>query len=237
MPEQARDGFPDRPTVDQTRWRVTRREVIKQGGAVGALVVLPTGLLEDHREPAVIHRQFFSAEQVRTVEAVTARLIPSDSNGPGAQEALVWRYIDRLLVGPMNTYHGPTNPSSTLQKAYTAGLAALDAYATKTRGSAFADLSPTDQDAVLSAMEMNEATGFTPNSKAFFSLIRQHTIEGMFGDPYYGGNASFAGWNLIGFPGISLMYSREEQKLGVTVPKAHKSVTQIGFFGKDREGM
>jgi hypothetical protein len=40
-----------------------------------------------------------------------------------------------------------------------------------------------DQDAVLSHMEKNIATGFTPNSATFFNLVRMHTLQGTFCDP------------------------------------------------------
>ena len=33
-------------------------------------------------------------------------------------------------------------------------------------------------------------------------LVRAHTIQGTFCDPYYGGNANFVGWDLIGYPGV-----------------------------------
>ena len=36
----------------------------------------------------------------------------------------------------------------------------------------------------------------------FFNMVRTHTLQGTFGDPYYGGNANFVGWDLIGYPGI-----------------------------------
>ena len=34
-------------------------------------------------------------------------------------------------------------------------------------------------------------------------MVRTHTLQGTFGDPYYGGNANFVGWDLIGFPGFA----------------------------------
>jgi gluconate 2-dehydrogenase gamma chain len=58
------------------------------------------------------------------------------------------------------------------------------------------------QDAVLTDMEKNVATGFIPNAAAFFNLVRAHAIQGTFCDPYYGGNANFVGWDLIGYPGL-----------------------------------
>src|SRR5579862_859023 len=179
----------------------------------------------------------FTSDEALTVEAVIERLIPSDASGPGAKEALVVRYIDWLLTTPMNLYHGVNNPQSNLRDAYAAGLQALDAYATANQGDRFVHLGPAQQDAVLTALQTNAATGFTPNSHTFFSLMRQHALEGMFADPYYGGNANFDGWNLIDFPGVKLSYTADEQKLDVSIKKSGKGTTQYALFGNDRKGM
>ena len=64
-------------------------------------------------------------------------------------------------------------------------------------------------------MEKNVATGFTPNAAAFFALVRTHTIQGTFCDPYYGGNANFVGWDLIGYPGIRMAVTADEQRMKV----------------------
>jgi hypothetical protein len=34
----------------------------------------------------------------------------------------------------------------------------------------------------------------------------------MFGDPYYGGNANFAGWDLIGYPGVRTQVTAADQQ-------------------------
>ena len=52
-----------------------------------------------------------------------------------------------------------------------------------------------------------------PNSATFFELARMHTIQGTFCDPYYGGNANFFGWDLIGYPGIRMAVDEDEQRL------------------------
>src|SRR5262245_47736634 len=56
-----------------------------------------------------------TATEMDTLEAVVARLIPSDELGPGAKEARAARYIDRALGGAL----------ATSRQAYAAGLAAL----------------------------------------------------------------------------------------------------------------
>ncbi len=48
-----------------------------------------------------------------------------------------------------------------------------------------------------------------PRPRAFFDTLRTHTMEGMFADPVYGGNKDFAGWQLVGFPGVQLIYTHE----------------------------
>src|SRR5207237_2899803 len=125
------------------------------------------------------------------LEAIVERLIPTDASGPGAKEARAAHYIDRALGGAL----------AGSREAYRAGLAALDRYSRSSRGAAFVELSPTDQDSVLIDIETGAPTagsGFTGSSAAFFSMVRSHTIQGTFCDPYYGGNANFVGWDLIG---------------------------------------
>src|SRR5258708_12842036 len=90
-----------------------------------------------------------------------------------------------------------------------------DVYAQAKKGAPFAKLTAQDQDSVLADLEKNVATGFTPNAAAFFTLVRAHTIQGTFCDPYYGGNANFVGWDLIGYPGIPPPGAADQQPMKV----------------------
>ncbi len=81
-----------------------------------------------------------------------------------------------------------------------------------TRGKAFMQLSDRDKDSVLMDVEGGQATGFTGSSAQFFGMVLGHTRQGMFGDPYYGGNANFVGWDLLGYPGVRTMVSPADQK-------------------------
>ena len=103
------------------------------------------------------------------------------------------------------------------------GLNATNAYAMKSHGKNFADLTPEMQDMVITAVEGGQAEGFT-NSRAFFTRIRRLTLEGAFSDPYYGGNTNFAGWDLIGYPGPRLAVGPEEQQIKVTIKPVRMSV-------------
>lgn len=145
----------------------------------------------------------FPPPQLRLIEAFVDRLIPADANGPGARECGVATYINRSFAGPL------TEEKPALVK----GLAAVDSIARTTHNAAFAELSPDKQDAILTAIENNDAPGFTPDSRTFFYRMRQLALEGMFGDPFYGGNRGFAGWDLIRYPGPRMAVSAEDQRL------------------------
>jgi len=181
--------------------------------------------LHDHtmaaaREPL----ENLTATEADLLEAICARLIPTDANGPGATEARAVHYIDRALGGALA-------PS---RQAYTAGLAALDRYSRSSRGKPFTELAPIDQDSVLIDVETGAATGFTGSSAAFFALVLNHTHQGTFGDPYYGGNANFVGWDLVGYPGVRTMVSAaDQQRLEKNDLKTnHKSAYDYESFTK-----
>ncbi len=42
-------------------------------------------------------------------------------------------------------------------------------------------------------------------------MVKNHVWEAMFGDPHYGGNRDFAGWDLVGYPGPRLGVGPEDQ--------------------------
>jgi len=161
-----------------------------------------------------------TATETVTLEAIVARLIPSDANGPGALEAGAARYIDRALGDAF----------ANLRGVYAAGLAALNAYASQKEGRPFAKLAPEQQDGVLRDLEQNRATGFASGSAAFFELVLEHTLEGTFGDPHYGGNKNFIGWNLVGYPGIHLAVTAEQQRMDAVVQPERRSAYDLGAF-------
>src|SRR5690349_5766600 len=170
---------------DPLRAQLSRRQLLKRAGLVGAAAMAtPIGTLVP--SPAVAQSaaqgqsaigrgrvwETLSGAEAETLEAITARLIPSDANGPGALEAQAARYIDRALGGALAFSHD----------AYRSGLAAIDGYARMSKGSPFAKLSAADQDAILRDMEANVASGFVPDAATFFNLVRAHTIQGTFCD-------------------------------------------------------
>ena len=185
---------------------ISRRALLKLAGA--AAIAQTVRLRADATSDAAT----LTPSEAGTLDAVCARLIPTDENGPGAREAQAWRYIDRALGG----FLAPS------RQTYATGLADLDRRAMEMRGLPFAALQSADQDAVLHAIEA------TP----FFALVRTHTIQGTFCDPFYGGNANFVGWDLLGYPGVRTIVTADEQKMGITLKPNHKSAYDYAMFHK-----
>jgi gluconate 2-dehydrogenase gamma chain len=189
---------------------VTRRTVIASAAFIpiaalkGAPQAAPAPATAAALAPAL------SPAERRILDAFIDRLIPADANGPGAVQCGAGDYIDRCLADYL-----AAEKASIMN-----GLAALNTYARSSQGGAFADLSAEKRDAVLSAIDNNQA----PNLRAFFDRAQRLTLEGMFSDPYWGGNKNFAGWDLIRYPGARLAVGPEDQKMKTAPAPVRKSV-------------
>lgn len=181
---------------------ISRRDLLKAAAVAPVGRVLWTSVGDAASQGPGLQPETLTAREMEILNAIAARLIPNDALGPGAVEAGATHYIDRALGGAL----------ASSRPAYSAGLAALDRYAQSSRGKAFIDLPPTDQDSVLIDVETGAATGFTGSSAQFFAMVLGHTHQGMFGDPYYGGNKDFAGWDLLNYPGVRTMVTATDQK-------------------------
>ena len=170
---------------------------------------------------------------------------PAEAGHPGARECGVTGYIDAMLGalnwlvhpgeadealapapvifagGPWSSRHapGPDRMASPIvpdpvarrawhrriagwQIQYTAGIGALD----KAAGGDFTKASPADQDKILADARM----------KTFLALLFEHTIEGMYAAPEYGGNRDLAGWKEINYLG-------DVQPAGYTADEVERS--------------
>ena len=165
--------------------------------------------------------RFFDPDEAAFVEAAVARLIPADHNGPGALETGVPLFIDRQLGGPFGHgdhfyLGGPWAKGSDTQgyqnrmtpaQLYRAGVRAANAWTrSQFGGKALRDLVLQDQDTTLKSMESGHAQFDGVESKTFFAMLLQNTMEGFFADPIYGGNKDMASWKMIGFPGARYDY-------------------------------
>jgi gluconate 2-dehydrogenase gamma chain len=107
---------------------------------------------------------FFTEHEWATVEAATARIIPTDHH-PGAREAKVVRFIDRMLAGTQFIFPAADGNGflrmegleeeawreriETRRTFYRDGIRELDALAEARHGHPFIDLDDDAQDAVL----------------------------------------------------------------------------------------
>jgi Gluconate 2-dehydrogenase subunit 3 len=74
------------------------------------------------------------------------------------------------------------------RQQYRQGIEALDGLAS---GGDFTKATQADQDRILAGEALSE----------FRPLLFEHTIEGLYANPEYGGNRGLAGWRDIGYPG------------------------------------
>ena len=208
---------------------LSRREMLKRAAAAGAVTAVPQGALAQGLSAAGTPEPFenLTTGQSQILEAIVARLIPSDESGPGALEASAARYIDRALGGAF----------AELQSLYAAGLEAVDAHARDTAGRPFAELDGDAQDAVLGDLEQNVGEGFEPDSASFFDMVLQHTIEGTFADPNDGGNRDFIGWEMLGYPGLRLAVAEDQQAMDARPEMTRLSAYDLPMFDSpDGEG-
>jgi hypothetical protein len=200
-----------------------RRAIIAALPVVAALpVAAGLAACTSPRQPQRADLDFFTEHQAAVVEAATARIAPgpqddpAEAGHPGAREANVTGYIDSMLGalddqdilagGPWSNRHTsgpdlmarfiPLDPVARIawryrligwQDQYAKGISQLD----KLAGGDFTKKPPAQQDKILVNQSVSE----------FTSLLFEHTIEGLYASPEYGGNRNLTGWKEIGFPG------------------------------------
>ena len=136
------------------------------------------------------------------LRAVCERLFPADDSGVGAVDAGATAYIERALA----------TDYAAMLPLYVFGLGLLEDRARVRHGAAFVSLTPEAQDALLHEFESQPPT---TAERDFFEAVRDHTIEGLFGDPSWGGNRERVGWSLIGYRTPRLTWGEEDQAISL----------------------
>jgi gluconate 2-dehydrogenase gamma chain len=171
---------------------------------------------------------FLNLEEAAFVEALVDHMVPADELSPKGTDIGINIYIDRALAGawgngdrlymqgpwkrgvPSQGYQLPLTPA----QFYRAGIGATNAHCRKTYGNKrFDQLTEAQRQEVLVALSGGRINfdGGLP-SRAFWGMVYQTVMEGMFSDPIHGGNRNKAGWRLIGFPGAIAVHRENIEK-------------------------
>jgi gluconate 2-dehydrogenase gamma chain len=128
----------------------------------------------------------FSGLEFATVAAAAERILPKDED-PGAKDANVPAYIDRMLQTP---------ELKQMKSDFLQGLSALERRSRSMFQQGFAQATPEQQDELLTLFK---DSGAGTGEAHFYELLVVLTLEGFLGDPSYGGNQGRVGWRLVGF--------------------------------------
>lgn len=201
---------------------VSRRAVL------GGLSLLPLAAamgINPATAGAVTTYRFLSPHQAAVLDAATRRLIPgpedcpAEFGSPGAHEANVVNYLDRMLsvfdVTPADVHAGgPWSNRAGGSQDYMATFVPLNRAQTFAWQKRIADLRAQYANgiALLDQLASGDFTAVLPvrqdfilggQAVGFTNVLFAHTIEAMYSAPEYGGNANLVGWQGIKYPGDS----------------------------------
>jgi hypothetical protein len=186
--------------------RYSRREFLAKTARVGAAAAVVRVLPPLRPRPAL-----GSTLARQTLDAALARMIPADGSADWSAASVgAGDYIENLLDPGLSRIYagGPyraqfpqfqslqgakrtgwSREVVRLQKLYADGLADLDARA----GGSFADSPAETQDRILRELDFE--------GSPFFAALYDHTMEGVYSHPVYGGNANYRAWETFGYQG------------------------------------
>jgi len=212
-----------------------RRDFLKGAVAGGAAAATATTSLDvpaaqaqqpAASPPASVGYEFLNLEEAPFVEALVDHMIPADEFTPKGTDLGINVFIDRALAGgwgkgerlymqgpwkkgvPSQGYQLPLVPA----ELYRAGIAATNAHCRKTYGKSFDRLDAKQREEVLVGLSTGKVT--FPDGlpvRAFWTVVYQTVMEGMFSDPIYGGNRNKVSWRMVGYPGLPASYGAKAE--------------------------
>lgn len=164
---------------------ISRRAFLQLGAAGAGCSVLLLGCGRTDRTWQVL-----TDEEAQLVIAIAEQMVPADED-PGATDAGVVFFIDQQLASHYKRH----------QPAYRTGLAALQRTCEILHGRSFEALTWDEQTAVLERLERGEAPAepwTEMTQQGFFSMLRDHSLQGFYGAPQHGGNRLYMSYRMIG---------------------------------------
>ncbi len=128
----------------------------------------------------------FTESEFAILSAACERIIPRDED-PGAIDAHVPQYIDLMLQ---------TKEMRKAKVEFVPGVLALNRRSRRLFGRDFVEITDAQRDEVLNQFKDRPSGSAEAH---FFELLMVFTLEGLLGDPSYGGNKDRVGWALVGF--------------------------------------
>ena len=229
----------DKPLLE---WTPSRRQFLAATSVATAVSVLPSWTYAAQSDTVPLEQylpEYFNATEWAFVMAATARLIPSDGDGPSAYEARVPVFIDRQLTtsyglgadwymqgphmpdaDPALGFQTPLNP----KQIYRQGIAAINTWCEQSHGKSFDKLESAQQDEVLTGVQQG-SINLGAELRDFFTVLLGNTKEGYFADPKYGGNHNMLAWSYIGFPGARASFKEWAGQHNVPYPLGPVSIS------------
>lgn len=159
---------------------IDRREALRRTSLLlGGIISAPTvaALLSGCDAPAPAAGwtpRALSATEAAQVATIVGHIIPT-TDTPGAREAGVDRFIDRMLA----EYYSTDNRAAFLR-----GLADVDRRAHAVKGTAFLDLDPGEQRDLLTALDAEayrrETVSTAPGQPPFMRAMKELTLLGYY---------------------------------------------------------
>lgn len=156
------------------------------GGWVLAHLPAVTALAACARDAALTGQPFqhLTPREAAAIRAFASRIVPSDDEFPGAEEAGAVYFVDAAIGGP----------AAALAPPIRAAAAELDARARQRGAASFAELGEEQRDEVIREIQP------TP----LFAPARMLVLMGVLADPVHGGNRNGAASDLVGIEHASV---------------------------------
>jgi len=163
----------------------TRRQFVF---ALGALAWRPPAAV---RSAGPVQTEPWTATERAVLDALCEQIFPKDEYA-GARELGVVAFLETTLL--------KAHPEWLA--SYRAGLQSAEKSSLELYQQGVAQISAEQQTRLVSMMEADKlpaALWTGPSASVFFAMMRDHTLQGVYSHPRYGGNRGKQAWKMIGY--------------------------------------